>query len=77
VVFVETSVFTRAVLETLTDEEYRALQTALIVRPSQGAVKPGTGGLRKMRWGVAGRGKRGGVRAVYYWDEPHDGSISC
>jgi mRNA-degrading endonuclease RelE of RelBE toxin-antitoxin system len=72
VVFVETSVFTDAVLEALTDEEYRALQTSLMVRPSQGAVMPGTGGLRKMRWGAAGRGKRGGVRAIYYWDEAHD-----
>lgn len=49
-VFVETSVFTNAVVEVLTDDEYRALQTALIVRPSQGAVLRGTGGLRKVRW---------------------------
>jgi mRNA-degrading endonuclease RelE of RelBE toxin-antitoxin system len=72
VVFVETSVFTNAVVEVLTDDEYRALQTALIVRPSQGAVLRGTGGLRKVRWRATGRGKRGGVRAIYYWDEPHD-----
>jgi hypothetical protein len=72
VVFVETSIFTEAVLEELTDDEYRAFQTSLIVRPSQGALMPGTGGLRKVRWGAAGRGKRGGVRAIYYWDEPDD-----
>jgi mRNA-degrading endonuclease RelE of RelBE toxin-antitoxin system len=72
VVFVETSVFTSAVVELLTDDEYRALQTALIVRPSQGPVLRGTGGLRKVRWSAGGRGKRGGVRAIYYWDEPHE-----
>ncbi len=28
--------------------------------------------LRKVRWGVRGRGKRGGVRVIYYWDDPSD-----
>jgi mRNA-degrading endonuclease RelE of RelBE toxin-antitoxin system len=32
-----------------------------------GAVIPGSGGLRKVRWSPAGRGKRGGVRVIYYW----------
>lgn len=71
-VFVETSVFTAGVLETLSDEEYRALQTSLMLRPSQDVLMRGTGGLRKVRWRAAGRGKRGGVRTIYYWDERHD-----
>jgi hypothetical protein len=67
VLFVETRQFTARVLTLLTDEEYRELQAELSNRPDAGAVIPGTGGLRKLRFGLAGRGKRGGVRTVYYW----------
>jgi hypothetical protein len=38
-----------------------------VTRPSMGALIRGSGGLRKVRWGTAGRGKSGGVRAIYYW----------
>src|SRR5450759_1069407 len=64
--FVETPVFTKEVRDFLADEEYRSLQLALLFRPEQGAVIPGSGGLRKLRWGVGGRGKRGGLRLIYY-----------
>jgi mRNA-degrading endonuclease RelE of RelBE toxin-antitoxin system len=64
---VETSVFTRQVVAGLPDEEYRALQAALAERPDLGVRMPGGGGLRKIRWGLPGRGKRGGVRVIYYW----------
>lgn len=33
-------------------------------------VIPGGSGLRKVRWGVRGRGKRGGARVIYYWHVP-------
>jgi len=72
VVIVETSIFTRQVLALLSDEEYRRLQTALVLHPDMGAVIPGSGGLRKLRWAVEGRGKRGGVRVIYYWAIVHD-----
>ena len=65
--FVETPVFTRAIQDHLSDEEYRGLQLALLLRPEQGSVIQGTGGLRKVRWKARGRGKRGGVRVIYYW----------
>ena len=65
--FVETPVFTRLVAAALGPEEYRALQLALLLRPEAGAVIAGTHGLRKLRWAPAGRGKRGGVRVIYYW----------
>ncbi|MEO8621260.1 MAG: type II toxin-antitoxin system RelE/ParE family toxin [bacterium] len=65
--FVETPVFTSNVRRHLSDEQYRALQLALVLRPEQGALIPGGGGLRKLRWGAEGRGKRGGVRTIYYW----------
>jgi hypothetical protein len=48
---------------------YRALQLTLLLRPEQGPVIPGSGGLRKIRWGVDGRGKRGGVRIIYFWEK--------
>jgi mRNA-degrading endonuclease RelE of RelBE toxin-antitoxin system len=43
-----------------------ALQEYLIENPEAGDIVPGSGGVRKMRWGTAGRGKRGGLRVVYY-----------
>jgi len=64
---IETPVFTRQVLDALSDEEYRALQLHLVVRPDAGAVIPHSGGLRKLRWSLPGRGKRGGARVIYYW----------
>ena len=51
----------------LPDEAYRALQWLLLLRPDAGALIPGSGGLRKLRWALPGRGKRGGVRVIYYW----------
>ena len=66
-VIIETSVFTRQVVDLLTDDEYLELQRTLSDRPATGDVIPRTGGLRKLRWGVAGPGKRGGVRIIYYW----------
>lgn len=70
--FIETPVFTEDVLELLADEEYRGLQLALLLRPEQGSVIPGTGGLRKLRWRAKGRGKRGGARVVYFWIPSED-----
>jgi len=67
--FVETHVFTDLVCKHLDDDEYRALQIALLLRPEQGPVIPGSGGLRKIRWGAQGRGKRGGLRIIYFWDK--------
>jgi len=45
------------------------LQLALLVRPGLGALIRRSGGLRKIRWSLTGRGKRGGLRVIYYWDE--------
>jgi len=62
--FVETKLFTRLVQEYLSDDGYAQLQQALIANPEAGSVIPGSGGVRKMRWSVAGRGKRGGLRII-------------
>ncbi|MGO8856588.1 MAG: type II toxin-antitoxin system RelE/ParE family toxin [Steroidobacteraceae bacterium] len=65
-VFIETPIFTADVCALLSDEEYAALQRHLVAQPNVGAVVAGTGGLRKIRWAVAGKGKRGGTRVIYY-----------
>ena len=69
--FIETKLFTRLVQEYLSDDEYSQLQRAIIANPEVGSVIPGSGGVRKMRWGVAGRGKRGGLRIIYFLRTRH------
>jgi len=64
--FIETRLFTRLVSDYLSDDEYRKLQTTLIGNPNAGDVVPGSGGVRKLRWAAAGRGKRGGYRVIYF-----------
>lgn len=65
--FIETRVFTRQITALTSDDEYRPLQESLLRRPAHGAVIKGTGGIRKLRWGDQSRGKRGGLRIIYYW----------
>src|SRR5438093_8142207 len=72
--FVETPMFTTALQRHLDDEEYRHLQIALMLRPEQGPVMRGSGGLRKVRWAKAGAGKRGGLRIIYFW-APGEGAL--
>ena len=72
--FIETKLFSRLMGEYLTDDEYVELQTALAAAPDRGALVPGSGGLRKLRWSQPGRGKRGGIRIIYY-AKTHEGVI--
>lgn len=64
--FIETPFFTKAVLRYLTDDEYARLQDHMNAIPDVGTVFPGSGGVRKLRWGLGDRGKRGGLRVIYY-----------
>ena len=64
--FIETKLFTSLIQQYLADDEYAALQRALAATPDIGDLIRGSGGVRKLRWSVAGRGKRGGVRVIYY-----------
>jgi mRNA-degrading endonuclease RelE of RelBE toxin-antitoxin system len=70
--FIETPIFTKEIQKFLTGEEYRFMQLALVFRPDQGSLIPKSGGLRKLRWGFPGKGKRGGCRIIYYWEKPQD-----
>lgn len=66
-IFIETPVFTAILPSYLSDENYRKLQQALLMRPDAGQVIPGSRGLRKLRWRTEHGGKRGGLRIIYYW----------
>lgn len=65
-VFIETPVFTSLLGALLTDDEYAAFQRHLAANPASGDLVEATGGLRKIRWSAQGRGKRGGVRVIYF-----------
>ena len=66
-IIVETTVFTKLISQLMDDDHYRELQALLIENPEIGDLIQGSGGLRKIRWKLTGRGKRGGVRVIYYW----------
>jgi hypothetical protein len=66
-VFIEALLFTRYLPDYLEDDEYRELQNFLMRQPDAGDLIQGTGGLRKLRWSLDNKGKRGGIRVIYYW----------
>ncbi len=68
-VFVELPAFERYRHTYLDDEAYRTLQETLMRNPEAGDQIPGAGGLRKLRFADPrrGKGKRGGLRVIYYW----------
>jgi hypothetical protein len=69
---IETPTFTRLIGKIMDDDEYAALQLALVRRPDWGKGIPAGGGLRKLRWAGSGRGKRGRLRVIYYWQTAED-----
>ena len=65
--FIETQRFSDALYDYLDEDSYQELQVSLIERPDQGDIIPGGGGIRKLRFAAQGKGKKGGVRVIYYW----------
>ncbi len=65
-VFIELHPFTRDLQDFLNDDDYSLMQGFLMNQPEHGTVIPASGGLRKLRWRMPSRGKRGGLRIVYY-----------
>lgn len=63
---VETPEFLSATRKLMTHEERAVLVEYLAYNPTEGDLIPGTGGVRKLRWGMEGRGKRGGARVIYF-----------
>jgi hypothetical protein len=66
----ETQTFARAAEKIWSEAERVELIDHLAHNPEAGDVIPGTGGVRKLRWGRAGGGKRGGVRVIYFYYRP-------
>lgn len=67
--FVYTPLFDAATADLLDDEALRRVELVLLVKPRAGAVVAGTGGIRKLRAPLPGRGKRGGARVLYLYIE--------
>ena len=64
---VELPHFIRKAEALLPAAERKAAVDYLATHPESGVLLQGTGGLRKLRWGTGTRGKRGGVRLIYYY----------
>ena len=63
---VETPEFLSATRKLMSSEQRILLVDYLAYNPMAGDLIPGTGGVRKLRWGLEGRGKRGGARVIYF-----------
>lgn len=61
--------FRRAAERFMAEDEIEALCDFLARNPAAGNVIRGTGGVRKLRWALAGRGKRGGARTIYFYQD--------
>lgn len=70
-VFIEQPIFTRLLAELTADEPYRKFQIELADRVDKWPVVRGTGGLRKARMRLPGRGKSGSARVLYLWFPKH------
>ena len=64
--FIESPVYSEQIDGLLSGEDHRQLQLYILEQPERGDLIRGSGGLRKLRWAGSGRGKRGGIRVVYY-----------
>lgn len=71
-IFVELTAFAAFREHIWSREEFAELQEFLALAPAAGALIPGSGGLRKIRWLAQQRGKRGGARVIYYWHARSD-----
>jgi len=63
---IETPTFTRLAADYWGEDEHDQFVTWIAQHPDAGDVIPGSGGCRKVRWGRSGKGKRGGVRVIYF-----------
>ena len=64
---VETRAFLSAVSRTMTEADREEFVTFIAANPQRGDLIQGTGGIRKIRWGIKGQGKSGGLRVIYYY----------
>lgn len=70
--FISTPAFDRLAADLFTDDDLRQVELLLLKEPRAGAVVPGTGGVRKLRVALPGRGKRGAARVIYFYVESRE-----
>ena len=70
--FIEAAAFTKYLYDYLSEDEYLGLQSFLLQYPESGKIVRGSGGVRKVRWAMSGKGKSGGVRVIYYFKKQDD-----
>ena len=70
----QTAVFQKYAEDIWSADELDRFVDWIALNPLAGDVIPGSGGLRKVRWGASGRGKRGGARVIYY-NQLNDGTV--
>ena len=70
--FIEVTAFTKYLYDYLSEDEYLGLQSFLRQYPESGKIVRGSGGVRKVRWAMSGKGKSGGVRVIYYFKKQDD-----
>jgi mRNA-degrading endonuclease RelE of RelBE toxin-antitoxin system len=71
-IIIETKIFTKQITELIDDVLYSEFQNELSNEPTKGKIIPGTNRLRKIRWKTSTKGKRGGIRVIYYWSDLKD-----
>jgi hypothetical protein len=69
--FIETPIFTSRIVDLISDDELAEFQVNLAQNPEKSGPIRGTGGLRKVRWNLEGKGKSGGIRIMYLPLEVH------
>ena len=70
--FIEATVLQKYIYDYLSEDEYLGLQSFLFQYPESGNIVRGSGGVRKVRWAMSGKGKSGGVRVIYYFKKQDD-----
>ena len=66
---IETPIFTKLIIDLISDDSYSLLQKELAENPEKGKLLEGGGGIRKIRWKYKQGGKSGGLRIIYYFEK--------
>ena len=61
-----TRTYERAVRKLMSEADRQKMEAAIVADPGRAPLLRGTGGIRKLRWAGSGRGKRGGIRTIYF-----------
>ncbi len=62
-----TRTYERAIRKLVSEKAREEMEMAIVIDPDEAPIIRGTGGIRKLRWAGSGRGKRGGIRTIYFY----------